>query len=94
MSDQTPTVSTRQEEHALADHMATTMERKLAENRGKLHWRHPSVDEGYLIVRLVEEVAELIEVVTVGVIDGDAWSEAADVANFAAMLADRQVDNE
>lgn len=72
----------------LTDRMATEMKVKLEANRHKLHWRSPLVQTEYLALRLYEEVAELLAAVRSGV-RADAWAEAADVANFAAMLADR-----
>src|SRR5690606_7503445 len=68
--------------------MAAEMRAKLEANRHKLHWRSPRVQTEYLALRLYEEVAELLAAVRSGV-RADAWAEAADVANFAAMLADR-----
>lgn len=77
-------MSTREEEQELVTRMAVNMETKLAASRAKNHehWREPSM--AFLIRRLLEEVGELI-----GATRQDAWSEAADVANFAAMIADR-----
>jgi len=76
------------DEHLLPSWMATEMKTKLEANRHKLHWRSPRVTTEYLALRLYEEVAELLAAVRSGVRD-HAWAEAADVANFAAMLADR-----
>ena len=76
--------------HGLADEarlvtrMGTEMHAKLWSNRHKLHWRHESVTDSYLLNRLVEEVQELALARP-----ADRWAEAADVANIAAMLADR-----
>ena len=77
------------DETMLADGMRAAMLRKLERNRGKLHWRDPEVRDAYLITRLREEVAELEDAVRSGSAAA-TWSEAADVANFAAMLADRR----
>ena len=76
------------DEHLLPSRMAAEMKAKLEANRHKLHWRSPRVQTEYLALRLYEEVAELLAAVRSGV-RADAWAEAADVANFAAMLADR-----
>lgn len=70
-------------EGALVSRMAGEMTVKLAENRGKRHWK--DADIMYLEKRLLEETIELVEAVTNG---GDVWAEAADVANFAAFIAD------
>lgn len=77
--------SDRRDEAALAGRMALEMQAKLADNRGKLHWRHPDVDDGYLVERLADEVLEMLDAPPT-----EVWSEAADVANFAAMIADRR----
>jgi len=77
--------STQMEEWRMAGTMKANMVAKLRENRGKLHWLHPSVTNDYLIDRLIEEVNELMKAET----GEEAWEEAADVANFAAMIADK-----
>lgn len=77
------------DETALADGMRAAMLRKLERNRGKLHWRDAEVRDTYLINRLREELMELEEAVASGSAQR-TWDEAADVANFAAMLADRR----
>ena len=63
---------------------------KLTMNRDKLHWLDSSVPISYLIGRLVDEVSELVDAVTQGLSGWDVWGEAADVANFAAFVADKQ----
>jgi malate synthase len=74
-------------ENALVVRMAARMRTKLAANRHKRHWRDPEVTDAYLLERLREEVTEL----EYAIMAGEArWPEAADVANIAAMLADRQ----
>lgn len=62
---------------------------KLKRNRGKLHWRDPSVTDEYLIGRLREEVDELEEAVRSGDVFA-VYDEAGDVANFAGMLLERK----
>lgn len=65
---------------------ADAMERKLRDNDHKRHWTHMSMQ--YLSMRLTQERKELYRAVA----DGDAekvLAEAADVANFAMMLADK-----
>ena len=72
---------------ALVDRLSAAQLSKLALNRHKLHWRDASVPEAYLAERLMEEVLELLSA------DGpEAWAEAADVANLAAMIAERRRD--
>lgn len=82
-------MSTPRDEAALAGRMAMEMQKKLALHSDRRHWRESS--RGYLYERLREEVGELWELVSnpdqIDNID-ELWAEAADVANFAAMLAD------
>ena len=78
---------TEREENSLVEDMATNMRRKLAANRHKRHWLNEEVTDAYLIGRLREEVDELEAAVAAG---EETWPEAADVANLAAMIADRQ----
>lgn len=54
-------------------------------NRRKQHWRNAPV--GYLVQRVEDELMEFQQ-------SGWAWDEAADLANIAAMLADRVVDDQ
>lgn len=67
---------------------AEAMRRKLDDNAEKGGWEH--CYKGYLMGRLVDEARELQECVAgfpvVGA--GDVLEEAADVANFAMMIAD------
>ena len=62
---------------------ASVMESKLRANDHKAHWRECSLD--YLLTRLEQEALELREAINCG--EG-VISEAADVANFAMMIAD------
>jgi len=62
---------------------ASVMESKLRANDHKAHWRECSLD--YLLTRLEQEALELREAINCG--DG-VIGEAADVANFAMMIAD------
>ena len=82
-------VSDAGDEDDLADAMRASMRRKLERNRGKLHWREPAVTDAYLLGRLRDEVDELERAAASGSVR-DAWDEAGDVGNFAAMIADRQ----
>jgi len=74
------------EEDALAvDVFALDMKRKLAANVHKKHWSEvPAI---YLYQRMREEEAELYSAIKEGNIQS-IIDEAADVANFAMMLAD------
>lgn len=67
---------------------AEHMERRLAANESKGHWSGCS--EWYLFRRLQEETGELEEVLhELGGASSTVINEAADVANFAMMIADR-----
>jgi hypothetical protein len=70
------------DEAELVGKLSATQLGQLERNRHKVHWRAEDVTLDYLIRRLHEEVGELVENPT-------SWEEAADVANFAAMIADR-----
>ena len=68
------------------DVFALDMKRKLAANVHKKHW--DEVSDRYLFGRLIEEIKELLE----AIVDDEHKNiidEAADVANFSMMLADR-----
>jgi NTP pyrophosphatase (non-canonical NTP hydrolase) len=75
------------DEWRLTARMMREMDAKLAANRHKRHWRDADVTDDYLMQRLVDECGELF----VAIKNGEPrWAEAADVANIAAMLADRE----
>ena len=71
-------------DHKLVNDMANHMFKKMRLNKHKAHWS--TVSQEWLFNRLIGEVDELMKAVTFG--DGDVISECADVANFAAMIAD------
>ena len=78
-------------ESALVQTLAAAMQSKLAKNRGKRHWQDAT--PAYLIDRLRQEVEEFEQAIGGYLEEGsadedDVWNEAADVANFTAMLAD------
>lgn len=78
-------------ESSLVRTLSDAMLAKLAKNRGKRHWQDAAPT--YLIDRLRQEVEELEQAIGGYLEEGsadenDVWAEAADVANFAAMLAD------
>ena len=80
-------MSTEIEEETLVMAMNVAMRGKLRNNRTKRHWRHLSVAQ--LLSRLDEEVAELRLAATTPNPDAiTVLDEAADVANFAAFVAD------
>ncbi len=78
-------MSTQLEEFTLVGELAYHQRAKLAQphNRLKQHWEQAS--DHYLFSRLVQEVEELRDAVYNN--DSNAWEEAADIANFAAMIA-------
>ena len=59
---------------------------KLSENSHKGGWHRCT--RGYLLRRLWQENAELVQAVKRGATKAEVIAEAADVANFAMMLAD------
>lgn len=69
---------------------AEAMEAKLNLNDHKEHWNKQSMS--YLVQRLREEMLELRDKLNTPIKDlepGEILSEAADVANFAMMIADK-----
>ena len=62
------------------------MEHKLVKNDHKSGWGNCT--SSYLLLRLKEEVKELETAVRNNKSTGDVITEAADVANFAMMIAD------
>lgn len=82
--------SDQADEDRLVEYMADSMGVKLAENRGKQHWLSAQIALDDLMLKLDEEVNELRITATSSTAEpGEVWAEAADVANFAAMIADR-----
>lgn len=76
----------------IVDRLSAMMKTKLNMKAGQntRHWRHCSHEE--LLVRLREEVVELEKSLTGAIWTEDVLSEAADVANFAAMIADNFIE--
>ena len=66
--------------------MQAAMRLKLEKNRFKPHWRSATPD--YLWPRIHDELFELNEAIEQGAEPAQVWAEAADVANFIAMIAD------
>jgi NTP pyrophosphatase (non-canonical NTP hydrolase) len=82
-------MSTAAEERAMVARLSKMQRTKLAPHRDRAHWRTWGPDRFY-VERLIGEAFELHEKITRGDATAEqVWSEAADVANFAAMLADR-----
>ncbi len=81
------------DETAILSDLGSACRNKLAENRGKVHWLDGSVSVADLVQGFEDEVVEFLDAVLE---DGEAtpdpasvMSEAADVANFAAMIAQK-----
>ena len=72
------------DEHDLAMSFASAMMENLAQNRWKGGWDQESVAE--LLERVHEELAELVDAVNERADAKTVRAEAADVANFLAML--------
>ena len=66
--------------------LAKEMEKQLAANAHKGHWRDCNPD--FLFGELQTHVDELRKRYHMGTPPGTIWHEAADVANFLMMLAD------
>ena len=76
-------------DHKLINDMANHMFEKMRKNKHKAHWS--TVRVSWLLDRLKEEVAELDRAMyDLNITDrrSEIISECADVANFAAMIAD------
>lgn len=86
LEDQADHPRNHDDDNAAVDLFAFDMKRKLAANVHKKHWNE--VTSAYLFRRLVEEVMELHEAMQIGSTDA-IMLEAADVANFAMMIADQ-----
>ena len=64
------------------------MNEQLYINKHKGGWKH--LDDSYLLARLMEELGELAVAIEYGINKKDIIKEAADVANFAMMIADKR----
>lgn len=71
-------------DHKLVSDFANHMFTKMRQNRHKAHWS--TVTNSWLLERLKEEVQELEDAMRGN--SDNVPMEAADVANFAAMIAD------
>jgi hypothetical protein len=71
--------------HPSVARLAIEMQRKLDRDRHKPGWAESAVPLAYFVARLLEELREM----QAADMD-DVWAEAADVANFAMMYADRK----
>jgi NTP pyrophosphatase (non-canonical NTP hydrolase) len=81
-------MSTAREEQAIVRRLAHHQRAKLRIHRNRIHWRKWGSDRFY-VERLIGETLELMEAINNDRLPSDVWNEAADIANFAAMLADR-----
>jgi len=73
---------------AQVEWFAELMEKQLSKNDYKGGWEVSNCSLEYLYLRLMEELGELASI-RAGSANGDTVKEAADVANFAMMIADR-----
>ena len=73
------------EEHGIVYALVAVMKRRLQANRHKSHWSYDSQLD--LLKKLRAEVEELDEAIKLGSVT--IIDECADVANFAAMIADK-----
>lgn len=71
-------------DHTLVNDMANHMFEKIRKTKQKAHWS--TVTQTWLLKRLKEEFAELEDALILG--SDNLIEECADVANFAAMIAD------
>ena len=82
-------MSTRKDERRLVDLLNRHQIAKLAiHSDDRVHWREWG-DDGFYLTRMREEIGELMAAIAEGQTPAQVWREAADVANFSAMLADR-----
>ena len=66
--------------------MAVHMDKKLCDNSHKEGWG--SCTNQYLSMRITQEKKELMKAIKEFRSPEEIWAEAADIANFAMMLAD------
>lgn len=81
-------MSIKEQELHLVNNLGRIQLEKLRLNCRKSHWGDCSIP--WLVKRLQEEVGELFEAL---LFDGDCYEieqECADIANFAAMIADNK----
>jgi hypothetical protein len=82
-------MSTAKEERALVTRLGKSQIAKLAiHSDNREHWREWGEDDFY-VRRMNQEIGELLAAIAHHESPHRVWNEAADVANFAAMLADR-----
>lgn len=85
-------MSTSTDEGLLVERLSRFQRAKLTiHSNDREHWREWGQDDFYLM-RLLGETVELMSAISEGQTPAQVWREAADVANFAAMLADRYLD--
>ena len=81
-------MSTREQEWNLVQRLNRAQVEKLAIHGDREHWR-TSGQDGFYLRRMRQEIRELVDAMERMESPEKVWHEAADVANFAAMLADR-----
>ena len=81
---------TAENEKELAETLHLFCLEKLQENRGKPHWSELNTES--ILTLLTIEISELISAIDNNLPKEEVWREAADVANFAAMIADNYED--
>lgn len=75
------------QEQVLISELSKNCLNKLRVNCHKYHWY--DVTFSNLLIFLKQEVTELEQAVIDDLDEEEVWKEAADVANFAAMVADK-----
>lgn len=71
--------------------MMLFMDKKLSDNSHKTGWDGLTLQ--HLSMRITQEKKELVKAIKEKKCPEDVWEEAADVANFAMMLAQNYEDN-
>ena len=81
-------MSTPIEERVLVERLGHYQRAKLSLHSDREHWREWG-DDAFYLTRAREEIGELMDAISENQTPSQVWREAADVANFAAMIADR-----
>ncbi len=80
-------MSTILDESEMVHRLGLEQMAKLRANASRQHWR--VTEPRWLMAQLKDKVRELERAWSNGGPLDDVWAEAADVANYAAMIADR-----
>lgn len=78
-------MSSNREELALIQRLKVSCVKKLRANSHKSHWR--GSPQSYYEARTIAELEELRAAISEGKTPDEVWDEAADVANFVAIIA-------